>query len=79
MTTPTTTTAKHISLGARFGGSCAICGSTCHDLAKTSLYRKADGKFVVVHPACAGGSTKSAVGGGAKYRTEPKGVIEIAE
>ena len=32
-------------------------------------------EFAVVHPRCAGGSTKSAVGGGVKYARHPDDII----
>lgn len=67
--------AKHIRLGVKFDGSCAICGrptgSRAFELEQTSLYRRSDGKFCAVHPQCAGGKTKSRVGGGVAYRLEP--------
>jgi len=73
--------ATHIRLGVKFGGRCPICkrdtGSRSWELSQTALYRSADGKFHPVHPKCAGGSTKSKVGGGAAYRQEPKKEIEF--
>jgi hypothetical protein len=74
--------ATHKGLGVRFGGRCAVCGRHTGDRdyerAATSLYRREDGRFVVVHPACAGGRTKTRVGGGCAYRTQPNATIEVA-
>lgn len=71
--------AKHLGLGVKFGGRCAVCGRETgnreFEKAQTSLYKKADGTFAVVHPTCAGGSTKNS--GGVKYRIEPKAEIEV--
>ena len=73
--------AKHMGLGVKFGGRCAVCdrptGERDFEKAATSLYKLANGTFLVVHPACAGGRTKNAVGGGTKYRTEPNSEIEV--
>lgn len=74
------TTYKHVRLGARFAGHCLICGRTTgsrdFELARTSLYQSAEGKHGVVHPICAGGTTKS---GGTAYRTAPRGTLDIAQ
>jgi hypothetical protein len=73
--------ATHVGLGVKFGGVCAVCGShtgsRAFELDATSLYRTEEGKYVVVHPSCAGGRTKSRVGGGVTYRTAPKATITI--
>lgn len=74
--------AKHVGLGVKFGGRCLVCaretGNRDFEKAATSLYKLDSGKFGVVHPSCAGGATKHAVGGGTKYRTEPQGQIEVS-
>lgn len=74
-------TITHKGLGVKFGGCCPICksdtGSRDFEKAKTALYRSEEGKFFAVHPECVGGSTKSAVQGGIKYRTEPKSTVQI--
>lgn len=73
--------AKHMGLGVKYGGRCGVCGrdtgSRPFEMAVTALYKREDGKFTPVHPHCAGGATKNAVGGGAKYKREPEGVIEV--
>lgn len=73
-------TLNHKGLGVKFGGRCPVCngdtGNRDFEKEKTALYRSQDGRFFPVHPECAGGSTKSAVGGGIKYRNEPKAVVE---
>jgi hypothetical protein len=83
------TTAYHVRLGVKFETRCPICkrmtGSRDYEKEKTSLYEysaqdaneKTVKKFVGVHPECAGGSTKNAVGGEVKYRSQPKNEIEI--
>lgn len=71
----------HVGLGVKYGGVCPVCksqtGSRSFELAATSLYRGADGKFHVVHPICAGGATKSRVSGGVAYRTQPSHTLEV--
>jgi hypothetical protein len=73
--------ARHVGLGVKFGGNCLVCGrptGNSYEMASTSLYKLDNGKFGVVHPRCAGGSTKNACGGGGvKYKTEPASVIEV--
>jgi hypothetical protein len=75
--------AKHVGLGVRYGGRCLVCGqatgSRPWELAQTSLYKLENGKFGVAHPRCAGGQTKSRVGGGTAYRVEPQDEIEIQQ
>jgi hypothetical protein len=71
----------HKGLGVKFGGRCLICGkdtgSRDWERALTALYKSEAGKFAPVHPECAGGRTKNAVGGGAKYSTEPAETLDI--
>lgn len=78
---PATVKARHMGLGVKFGGNCAVCGRHTgnreFEKAATALYKTEHGKFVVVHPACAGGKTKHAVGGGIKYRDSPDSTIDI--
>jgi hypothetical protein len=71
----------HVGLGCRFGGTCPVCGRSIdrqHELTAASLYRRPDGKYAAVHTECAGGRTKSRVGGGMSYRTQPRSTIEVA-
>jgi hypothetical protein len=72
---------KHYKLGAKYAGPCAVCGqhtgSRSFELAATSLYTDEVGKYRVVHPSCAGGSTKSRVNGGVAYRVGPATQIKI--
>lgn len=75
--------ATHKGLGVKFGGCCLVCrrntGAREFEMARTSLYKLDNGKFGAVHPECAGGSTKTKIGGGGTvYRREPAEVIEIA-
>lgn len=73
--------AEHKGLGVKFGGKCAVCGrdtgSRPYEMAATALYKTDAGKFLVVHPTCAGGGTKNKIGGGIVYRREPRETIEI--
>ena len=75
-------TLHHIGLGVKFGGNCPVChrntGVREFEKAATSLYKDTGGHFHPVHPGCAGGRTKSAVGGSIKYRTEPNSTIEVS-
>ena len=75
--------AKHVKLGVKYAGTCAMCGEWTGDrsfeLAATSLYKRDDGKFCAVHPICAGGKTKNRCGNrGVAYRVEPDQVIEVS-
>lgn len=67
-------------LGAKYGGKCVVCGqdtgSRSWELAKTALLKSEAGKFAVAHGNCIG-ETKSAVGGGVKWRKEPQSEIEV--
>lgn len=71
---------RHIRLGVRYPGQCFICGLPTGgrpwELASTSLYQSEDGRYAVAHVKCAGGKTKSAVGGGVYYATAPRSIIE---
>ena len=74
-------TAEHKGLGVKYGGKCGVCGqdtgSREFEKAATSLYKTEDGKFLPVHPTCAGGRTKTKINGGIVYARQPEGVIEI--
>ena len=76
-----TISAKYVGLGVKFGGACGVCGRDTgtrdFERAATALYKRADGRFVPVHPACAGGSTKSRIGGGIAWRQQPHDTIEV--
>lgn len=73
--------ARHIGLGVRCPGFCGVCGKdTGHgefNLQQTALYKREDGRFCPVHASCAGGLTKTAIGGRLKYRREPRDEIEV--
>ena len=71
--------ATHKGLGVKFGGACGVCGRDTgkreFERAVTALYQREDGKFIPVHPECAGGQTKNS--NGVKYRVAPKDSIEV--
>ena len=83
-------TLLHVRLGVKFETRCPVCkrmtGSREFEKEKTSLYEysvkdeneKTVKKHVAVHPECAGGSTKNAVGQGRKYRVEPKNELVVS-
>ncbi len=75
--------ATHKGLGVKFAGQCEICGTSTgtreFEKAQTALYKRDDGKFVVVHPICVGGKTKGKVNGGTAYRVAPPDTIEVED
>jgi hypothetical protein len=76
-------TAMHVKLGVKYAGTCAVCGKWTGDRGfereGTSLYKRSDGQYCVVHPACAGGNIKSRIQGGTAYRDEPADEIEVKQ
>lgn len=75
--------AKLITLGVKFEGCCPLCGqrtgSRPWELASTALYKREDGRWLAVHPRCAGGSTRTRVAGGVAWATPARVTIDVPE
>lgn len=72
----------YVGLGVRFGGRCPVCrthtGDEAWERAETALYR-GEGRYWPVHARCAGGRTKTRVGGRVVWRDEPDRTLTIEE